>query len=97
MFTKINNYNEYKKFVESVKEEFECIEDWEYFFGFNLKWNEETGEVLETMEEYEGDIEYKPEKYPCIIYSLFKSERLNIRDRDETKMQIVDWCYIEEL
>lgn len=69
IFKIINNIDEYKEFINSVQNEFECIESWQDFFGFELKWNEETGELLEIIQEYQGEIKNKPDKFPCILYS----------------------------
>lgn len=96
-FIKINNYNEYKELLEYLSDCFDCNEDWEYFFGFKLKWDENTGNVLETLKEYKGEIEYCPERFPCIVYYTFDSKRLNRIDRADTEIQIFDWCYEDEL
>lgn len=81
-------------FIEKVQNLFECIEDYEAYFGFNRRWDEETGEVLETVREYYdrgGEFKDIPNKYPCVIYFGlvdFDGERNN----DEK----LDWIYIGE-
>lgn len=58
-------------FVDRVKDMFDCPESYEYYFGFERKWDDETGEILETAKEYYdrgGIFSNIPEKYPCVIY-----------------------------
>ena len=93
-FTYIKDKQDYIQFIDSVKDEFGCVEDWEYFFGFNLKWDEETGETLETIFEYQGEIEYCPNSFPAIVYSWFDSGE----DRcGNFGIRIVDFATFEEL
>lgn len=59
------------QFIEKVQNFFPCVEDYEMYFGFERKWNEETGEILETIREYYdrgGEFDCIPDKYPCVIY-----------------------------
>lgn len=94
MFKLINNLNDYKKLIHELEKEFECTEEWQDFFGFELKWNEETGEVLETIMEYEGDIKYIPKSFPCIVYSTFEKSF----DRSgDFKVQLFDFIEIDKL
>ena len=70
----IKNLQEYKQFIKSTYDDFKCDEDWMDFFGFDLKWNEETGEILETIEEYNGEIKLIPKSFPCVLsYNCNKS------------------------
>lgn len=96
MFKLINNINEYKQFMLSVRDEFSCEENWEQFFGFELKWNEETGEILETLEEYKGNIKYKPNNFPSIVYSNFEEVQV-CRDGRNVKCNLVDFIELDKL
>ena len=96
MFKLINNINEYKQFMLSVRDEFSCEERWEEFFGFELKWDEETGEVLETLEEYKGCIKYKPNSFPSIVYSYFEEVQV-YRDGRSVKCNLVDFIELDKL
>ena len=88
MFKVINDFNEYKQFIQSTYDDFKCEEEWEDFFGFHLKWDEETGEVLETLGEYKGKIEHCPEEFPVVIHYTneneddFRAGNLTIRQLD---------------
>lgn len=93
-FKYIKDKQDYIKFIDSVRDNFGCIEDWEHFFGFNLKWNEETGETLETIFEYQGEIAYCPSSFPAITYFLFD----NGKDRmGDFGIRIIDFATFEEL
>ena len=93
-FICVKSREEYIKFINDVKENFDCIEDWERFFGFQLKHDEETGELLETIFEYQGDIRCYPDSFPALIYSTFD----NTYDRwGELGIRIVDFATFEEL
>lgn len=80
MYSKVNNFyrfldrNDFMEFVDSVRDDFDSEESWEYNFGFELKWNPETGEILETLEEWlqhkDNKMKYEPESYPCTCYYL---------------------------
>lgn len=63
----IKNLQEYKEFIQSTYDDFKCDEDWMDFFGFELKWDEDTGEILETIEEYQGEIKLIPKSFPCVL------------------------------
>lgn len=80
MYKKINNFyrfcnrSDFIQFVNDTKEDFDCVEDWEYNFGFQLNWNKDTGEILETLDEWSQDknnqMKYEPNSYPCTCYYL---------------------------
>lgn len=80
MYKKINNFyrfcnrSDFIQFVNDTKEDFDCEESWEYNFGFQLNWDEDTGEILETLDEWLQDknnrMKYEPESYPCTCYYL---------------------------
>ena len=79
-------------FVEKVQNFFGSPEDYENYFGFERKWNEDTGEILESTREYYdrgGKFENIPGKYPCVIY-FGVVDFDGKRDRDEK----LDWIYI---
>jgi hypothetical protein len=79
-------------FIEKVQNFFGSTEDFEWYFGLERKWDEETGEVLETVREYYnrgGEFKDIPDKFPCVVYFGivdFNAERPN----DEK----LDWIYI---
>ena len=66
----INSLDEMVSFVERVQNFFGCPEDYESYFGFERNWDEDTGEILETVREYYnrgGKFEKIPTEYPCVI------------------------------
>lgn len=102
MYKKINKFyrfydrNDFIQFVNDTKEDFDCVENWEYNFGFQLNWNKDTGEILETLDEWLQDknnrMKYEPNSYPCTCYYLNETGR----DRfGTTKCFIFD--YVEDL
>lgn len=90
----IKSKNEMLDFIEKTKNFFEYLEDYECYFGFKRKWDEESGKCLETVKEYYsrgGKFNNIPDKFPCVIYFGivdFDGERMN----DEK----LDWIYIGE-
>ena len=102
MYKKINNFyrfynrSDFIQFVNDTKEDFDCVENWEYNFGFQLNWNKDTGEILETLDEWlqtkNNRMKYEPNSYPCTCYYLNETGR----DRfGTTKCFIFD--YVEDL
>lgn len=88
----IKSENEMIDFIEKSEHFFDCPEEYESYFGFKRKWNEETGEILETTREYYdrgGRFVNIPCKYPCVIY-------FGIMDFDGRRMrdEKLDWIYI---
>ena len=66
----INSVDEMITFIERTANFFGCPEDYEAYFGFERNWNEETGDILETVREYYnrgGKFENIPTRYPCAI------------------------------
>lgn len=58
------------EFIIKVENFFSCPEDYESYFGFNRNWDKDTGDILETVEEYYmrgGEFENIPDQYPCVI------------------------------
>lgn len=94
MFTLVSSLDEYKLLIQELENEFDCIEEWQDFFGFELKWDEETGEVLETIIEYEGDIKYMPKNFPCIVYSTFEESFDRFGD---LKVRLFDFIETDKL
>ena len=88
----IKSENEMIEFVEKTEHFFDCPEKYESYFGFERKWDEGTGEILETTREYYdrgGRFTNIPDKFPCVIYFGvvdFEAERPNIEK--------LDWIYI---
>jgi hypothetical protein len=77
-FYKINNRDEFISFVEKMRDNFDCPEDWEQFFGVRLK-TDEDGNELETLKEYaqEHNIDSEPwsYEYPVILYCNIAYDR----------------------
>ena len=91
---KIESENDMIDFIERAQNFFGCPEDYEAYFGFERNWNEETGDVLESVKEYYdrgGKFENIPDKYPCVIYFGVVDFDGN-RGYDEK----LDWIYIGE-
>lgn len=90
----IKSKNEIIDFIEKVQYFFESPEKYESYFGFERKWDEGTGEILESTREYYdrgGKFDNIPDKFPCVIYFGivdFDGNRIN----DEK----LDWIYIGE-
>lgn len=81
-------------FIEKTKYFFGCQEEYESYFGFQRKWNEETGEILESTREYYdkgGKFNNIPDKFPCVIY-------FGVVDFDGARINNgkLDWIYIGE-
>lgn len=88
----IKSKSDMVEFIIKVENFFTCPEDYESYFGFNRKWNEGTGDVLETVREYYargGVFENIPEKYPCVVY--FSVVDLGVIRTQNDKM---NWIYI---
>lgn len=90
----INNKDEMIQFIKSKHNDFGCNEDWEYFFGFELKWDRETGEILETIDEYQGEFTKIPkdEEYPVVV--AYNIERTYDRFGN-VSLQLYDWISIK--
>ncbi|RKI83842.1 hypothetical protein D7V90_08105 [bacterium 1xD42-87] len=90
----IKSEKEMIDFIEIVKTFFECPEEYESYFGFKRKWDEETGEILETTKEYYdrgGRFNNIPDKFPCVIYFGivdFNGERMSNKK--------LNWIYVGE-
>ena len=57
-------------FIEKTENFFSSPEDYEQYYGFERNWNEDTGEILETVKEYYnrgGTFTNIPIQYPCVI------------------------------
>lgn len=75
----IKSEKEMVDFISDVFNFFGCPEDIESYFGFKRRWNEDTGEILETVREYYnrgGEFSQIPDKYPCAIYFDEDKEKL---------------------
>ena len=82
------------KFIEKTENFFGCVEEYESYYGFERKWDEETDEVLETVREYYnrgGKFENIPDKYPCVIYFSYTDLDNESYEKDGLK-----WIYIGE-
>lgn len=90
----IKSKNNMIGFIEKVENFFSCPEDYQDYFGFERNWDEDTGDILETVEEYYnrgGEFKNIPNKYPCVIY--FGVADLDSGRRKDEKL---DWIYIGE-
>ena len=96
MFQIIKNYDDYKLFIESVYDDFNCDEEWESFFGFHLKWNEETGEVLETLQEYKGKIKNCPKEFPVVVWYTNDIQQ-NYRMGANINTRQLDWISFDRI
>lgn len=95
-FTLFSNRNDYIAFVESKRNSFDCPEDWETFFGFELPIDDD-GNELETVLDYSEHNKFltEPQTYPCIVYCTIGKNK----DRfGEIKTRIYDYAtvYIKE-
>lgn len=80
MLRQINSRQEMIEFIKSTKNHFSNQENWEEWFGFELKWDEDTGEILETIDEYinrGGTFRSVPESwaYPIVISYINETDR----------------------
>lgn len=95
MFKVIKDLNEYKQFMQSTYDDFPCQEEWEDNFGISLKWDQETGEVLETLDEYKGGIKVCPEEFPCVVH--YMSEVAEDYRTGELTIRQLDWISLKEI
>ena len=89
----IKSENEMIEFIEKTENFFGCPEEYENYFGFERKWDEGSGDILETTREYYdrgGKFTNIPNQYPCVIY-------FGVVDFDGGRMrdEKLDWIYIE--
>lgn len=90
----IKSKSDMVKFIIKAENFFSCPEDYELYFGFKRKIDEESGDILETVREYYdqgGVFENIPEKYPCVIY--FSVVDFDIMRKRNNK---INWIYIGE-
>ena len=83
----INSIDEMVMFIEKVQNFFGCPEDYESYFGFERNWDENTGEILETVREYYnrgGTFARIPAQYPCVIRFDWECEN------------DLEWIYIDK-
>lgn len=97
MFKIIKDYEQYKQFIQSTFDDFGCPEEWEDFFDFKLKWNEETGELLETIEEYQGIIRNCPESFPCVLWYTNDTEIGMARVGGDLTVRQLDWIGVDSI
>ena len=73
-FYRFNNRNDFIQFVMNCRNLFSSTEEWEEFFGFELKFDLATGEDLETVEEYANRETFKSEplSFPSIAYCIIE-------------------------
>lgn len=88
----IHSKKEMIDFICKTDNFFECGEDQEWFYGFELDRDEETDDILETTMDYfnrGGEFKNIPDKYPCVIY--FPYADLSNGSWNRTDFQ---WIYI---
>ena len=77
-------------FMENTERFFGCPEEYEDYYGFKRKYDEETGEILETTREYYdrgGSFKNIPDKFPSVIY-------FDVVEYDRSIGWKLDWIYI---
>lgn len=93
--TIIKSEEEMIQFIENTEDLFGCPEEYESFYGFERKWDEDgTGEILETTREYYnrgGKFSEIPDRYPCVIY-FAKADQDNYCHN----MNKLHWIYIRD-
>lgn len=75
----ISSMDDMVSFINKSETMFGCQEDFEQYWGFERKWDEDTGDILETTEEYYkrgGKFENIPDKFPCVIYFNWEKDYL---------------------
>ena len=90
--TVINSIEEMINFVEKSENFFDTPEEYEGYYGFQRNWNEETGEILESVREYHnrgGKFTELPEKYPCVVYFSYCDI-----DNMSYKQDALKWIYV---
>lgn len=95
MFAFLKSHEDFIKFIVSVEDEFNCIEDFESCFGFKLNYDDITGESIESVIDYNkrgGEFMNEPDVYPCVIYFMHNTStdrfgRNEIRIFDYTKYE----------
>lgn len=94
MLKQINNQEEMIAFIKSVEEDFGCQEDYEEWFGFELKYDEETGMLLETLDDYQGPFTNCPDEseYPVVISYINNHKKDRYGDLIVT---VWDWISIQ--
>lgn len=100
VLTKINSKEEMVSFIERTENFFLAPEYYEEYYGFRRKFDEETGEILETTREYYnrgGKFSKIPDKYPCVVY--FPLVDLDSDDVGGYKLcsKSIKWLYIGEV
>ena len=83
----IKSLDDMVAFIEKTENFFGSPEAYEQYYGFERNWNEETGEILETVRAYyerSGAFTNIPTKYPCVI-------RFDWNCEDD-----LEWIYIGE-
>lgn len=81
----IKSFDDMITFIEKTQNFFGSPEDYENYYGFCRNWDENTGEILETVREYYnrgGSFANVPDKYPAVI-------RFDWNLKDE-----LEWIYI---
>lgn len=95
-FYKFYNKKDFIEFIQDFKHCFDSEEDWENFFGFSLQFDIDTGEILESLQEFVnrgGHIVEEPDSYPAIAFCVVE----NSRDRfGKSAIRIFDYVTDEK-
>ena len=95
MFVFMKSHEDFINFLISIENEFDCPEEFERCFGFQRNFDENTGEILESVKEYDertnGKFKGEPVSYPSVIYFVNDSgnDRFGI-----SKIKIYDYSPI---
>ena len=68
-FNYIRSKDEMIDFIKRTINFFGCVENWEYYYGFSLQYDDD-GECVQTLEEYvknNGEFKNIPKQYPAVI------------------------------
>lgn len=91
-----NDYLELAKLIYKTVFE-EDTESWETFFNANMKVNENTFYYLETVEDYNRKLGYRPDdnEYPLLVTYYFNDDGYD--KWGNCKTEIWDWISLKEL
>lgn len=91
----IKSKEEYIGFLETLRDDFDCEEYFEDFFGVKLAWNEETGEILEELKDYKGTIKLIPKEFPCIL--IYSFDTLTDYRYGNIQLKTFDWLTMKDI
>lgn len=93
----IPNRDAYLEFIEYInKYYFHDTQATEEFFGFELMYDEDTGEYMQGVLDYNGDIEHCPDSFPAIVYYCL-DDQPDTRGGGNWSMRMLDYEPITSL